>query len=120
MVATKKHHVTFVDRAAALVESIGEKKVCEDFKQPGSQWFHGDTYVFINDMNGAIVCHPANPDFEGANMLSLRNSEGTFVIQKLIDAVRTKSSGWVQYMWPKPSEGRGRWFNPNIAYQQIQ
>lgn len=80
--------------------------MCEDFKQPGSQWFHGDTYVFINDMNGAIVCHPANPDFEGANMLSLQNSEGTFVIQKLIDAVRTKSSGWVQYMWPKPSEGK--------------
>ncbi len=29
-----------------------------------------------------------------------------FVVQKLIDAVRTKSSGWVQTMWPKLSEGK--------------
>ena len=102
----KNQLVALVDRAAELVESIGEEKACENFKQPGSEWFHDDTYVFINDMKGVVVCHPANPEFEGANMLSLQNSDGTFVVQKLIDAVRTKTSAWVEYMWPKPSEGK--------------
>ncbi|MCI0401043.1 MAG: cache domain-containing protein [Gammaproteobacteria bacterium] len=104
--ASKNRLVSFVDSAAALVESKGEQEACVEFKQPGSQWFHGDTYVFINDMDGTIVCHPGHPDWEGQNLLSLQDSNGTFVIEEIIDAVKTSPSGWAEYMWPKPSEGR--------------
>ncbi len=57
-----KHQlVLLVDSAAALVSSEGAKLACEAFKQPGSQWIHDDTYIFIIHMNGP-VCHPAYPE----------------------------------------------------------
>ena len=93
-----------VDSAAALVSSEGAKQACEAFKQPGSQWFDEDTYIFIVDMDATQVCYPPDPSLEGQNQMNLQDSYGTFVVQKIIETVKTEPSGWVEYMWPKPGE----------------
>ncbi len=82
----------------------GAKQACEAFKQPGSQWFDEDTYIFIDDTDGTQVCYPPDPSVEGQNQMNLQDSNGTFVVQKIIETVKTEPSGWVEYMWPKPSE----------------
>ena len=96
--------VLLVDSAAALVASEGAKQACEAFKQPGSQWFDEDTYIFIEDMDGTEVCYPPDPSLEGQHLMNLQNSNGTSVAQKIIETVKTEPSGWVEYMWPKPGE----------------
>ena len=97
----KQQLVLLVDSAAALVSSEGAKQACEAFKQPGSQWLHDDTYIFINDMKGP-VCHPAYPDLEGQNLLNVQDASGIFFAREIVAAVKTKPSGWVEYTFPQP------------------
>ncbi|MCI0401013.1 MAG: cache domain-containing protein [Gammaproteobacteria bacterium] len=103
---SKQQLVSLVDSAAALVSSEGAERACEAFKQPDSQWFHDDTYIFIDDMSGTVICHPADPNLQGQNLTNLQDPKGTFVFQEIVAAVQTNPSGWVEYTWPKPSEGK--------------
>ena len=103
---TKQQLVSLVDSAAALIASEGAERACQAFKQADSQWLHVDTYIFIYDMNGTVICQPAYPDSEGQNLMNFQDPNGTFLIREIVAAVQTAPSGWVEYIWPKPSEGK--------------
>jgi|SRR5947208_14001456 len=53
-----KQIVALVEKAAALTEGKG-KAAFPEFKEKGSEWLRGETYIFIADMNGTILIHPA-------------------------------------------------------------
>ena len=53
-----KQIVALVEKAATLTESKG-KAAFTEFKEKGSEWLKGETYIFIADMNGTILIHPA-------------------------------------------------------------
>ena len=98
-----KQIVALVDKAAALTESKG-KAAFPEFKKKGSEWLKGDTYIFILDMNGTTLMHPANPELETKSILELKDENGKAFIREFIETAKTKGSGWVDYMWPKPGE----------------
>lgn len=97
-----KQIVALVDKAAALIESKG-KATFPEFKKKGSEWLTGETYVFIMDMKGTTLMHPANPELENKTMLDLKDANGKAFIREFIETAQ-KGSGWVDYMWPKPGE----------------
>jgi cytochrome c len=97
-----KQIVALVDKAAALAESKG-KSAFPEFKKKGSEWFKGDIYIFILDMNGITLMHPANPELETKNILELKDPNGKAFIREFVETAK-KGSGWVDYMWPKPGE----------------
>ncbi|HEU5444639.1 MAG TPA: cache domain-containing protein, partial [Pseudolabrys sp.] len=68
--AEAKRIVDLVDKAAALTESKG-KNAFPEFKKKGSEWFKGESYVFILDMNGVTLMHPANPELETKSSIDL-------------------------------------------------
>ena len=53
-----------VDRAAELVNSKGREAFSE-FRQRGSEWFSGDTYIFAYAPDGTVALNPAFPLREG-------------------------------------------------------
>ena len=91
-----------VNRAAALVESKG-KAAFDEFRKKDSEWFYGNTYVFVDDMNGKSLCLPSNPAEEGKTNLDLKDASGKQVMKDFIDTAK-KGSGWIEYVWPKPGE----------------
>mgnify|MGYP001274473172 CR=1 FL=1 len=95
--------VALVDKAAALTESKG-KTAFSEFKKKGSEWLKGENYVFIADMNGVILMHPANPELETKSILDLKDANGKAFMREFVETAKTKGSGWVEYMWPKPGE----------------
>ena len=95
--------VALVDKAAALTESKG-KAAFSEFKKKGSEWLKGENYVFIADMNGVILMHPANPELETKSILDLKDGNGKAFMREFVETAKTKGSGWVEYMWPKPGE----------------
>jgi methyl-accepting chemotaxis protein len=97
-----KQIAILVDKAAALTESKG-KSAFPEFKKKGSEWLRGETYIFIADMNGTILMHPANPELEAKNILDLKDANGKAFMREFIETAK-KGSGWVEYMWPKPGE----------------
>ena len=97
-----KQIIALVDKAAALTESKG-KSAFPEFKKKGSEWLKGETYIFIIDMNGTTLMHPANPQLETKNVLDLKDENGKAFVREFIETAK-KGSGWVDYMWPKPGE----------------
>ena len=58
--------VALVDKAAALIDSQG-KAVFPEFRESGSEWMFGDTYLFVYDLNSNVLLNAAFPKREGTN-----------------------------------------------------
>ena len=100
-----KRIVSLVQEAAALIERDGEKAF-PLFRKKDSKWFQGDMYLFVYDLKGKNFVHPVQPEFEGQNLIDLKDINGKPVIRMIIDKVtkHNKPSGWVHYMWIRPAE----------------
>ena len=98
----------------ALVGEKGVEGACAEFRKPDSRWFHGETYVFVNDMKGDSLCHPAKPSLEGRTLLDLRDPYGKPIVQIFTREVADDGEGWLHYLWPRP--GAGMNFNWKTSY----
>lgn len=94
-----------VDKAAALIESKGKDAFAE-FRKKDSEWHRGDTYIFVDSMDGTVLVLPASPDLEGENIINMKDANGKLFMQEFAETAKTKGSGWVDYMWPKPGEDK--------------
>jgi cytochrome c len=83
-------------QGGSLTESKG-KSAFPEFKKKGSEWLTGETYVFIADMNGIILMHPANPELETKSILHLKDANGKAFMREFIETA-TKGSGWGLYV----------------------
>ena len=93
--------VSFVRRAGELVAREGEAAF-PLLRVKGGEWYHGDRYIFVNNLQGEIVVDPNRPEFEGTNQLRLRDPDGKPVIALMIEEVtKNDNEGWVHYLWPK-------------------
>ena len=97
----KQELVEFVTSAAAAVEERGEEAFA-DFRQADSEWFKGDRYVFVIDLEGNSLCHPTRPDLEGTNLSAVTDSAGVSPVEKMLATLENSDSGWMSYMWAKP------------------
>jgi len=94
---------TLVTKAAALIDQKG-KAAFKDFRKQGSEWFHGDTYLFVYDMHANVLLNPAFPKREGTNVSGQKDARGKLFHNEIINTAETKGSGWVDYMFPKPGQ----------------
>jgi len=92
-----------VDKAAALIDAKG-KAAFSEFRMKGSEWFHGDTYLFAYDLKGDVLLNPAFPAREGTNVSGQKDASGKLFHDAIIRVAETKGSGWVDYMFPKPGQ----------------
>lgn len=53
-----------VIKAAALIDKNGKAAFVE-FRKKDSEWFHGDTYLFVYDLKANVLLNPAFPQREG-------------------------------------------------------
>jgi signal transduction histidine kinase len=96
--------IALVGDAAALVAEKGVAGACAEFRKEGSRWFEGERYVFVNDLEGTSLCHPAKPSLEGRNVLDLRDPHGRPVVRAFLAELERGDDGWVHYLWPVPGE----------------
>jgi cytochrome c len=92
-----------VNKAAALIDSKG-KGAFADFRVKGSEWFHGDTYLFVYDLRSNVLLNPAFPAREGTQVTGQKDANGKLFHDAIIQTAETKGSGWVDYMFPKPGQ----------------
>ena len=92
-----------VNKAAALIESKG-KAAFPDFRVKGSEWFHGDTYLFVYDLKSNVLLNPAFPAREGTKVTGQKDVNGKLFHDAMIQTAETKGSGWVDYMFAKPGQ----------------
>jgi cytochrome c len=92
-----------VTKAAALIDSKGKTAFAE-FRKKDSEWFHGDSYLFVYDLNANVLLNPAFPKREGTNVNGQKDAKGKLFHNEIIKTAETKGSGWVDYMFPKPGQ----------------
>ena len=98
-----KQTVALVDKAGALLSSQGQGAFPQ-FKVKDSEWWKGDTYIYIYDMNGTLLMNPIYPMFEGKNLSQLLDIHQKAFIQQLLSVAKTKGSGWFDFMLPRPGQ----------------
>lgn len=98
-----KQTVALVDKAASLLASKG-KGAFLDFKMNGSEWWQGDSYIFVYDMSGTLLMNPVFPMYEGANLINLTDIHMKTFIQQLVEIAKTKGAGWFDFMLPRPGQ----------------
>jgi signal transduction histidine kinase len=92
-----------VTKAAALIDSKGKTAFVE-FRKKDSEWFHGDSYLFVYDLNANVLLNPAFPKREGTNVNGQKDAKGKLFHNEIIKTAETNGSGWVDYMFPKPGQ----------------
>jgi signal transduction histidine kinase len=92
-----------VQDAVGEIEEKG-KAAFPLFHDPTGPFLAKHAYIFVHDLNGIELVNPAFPTLEGRNMLDFKDTQGKLVVQEMLELIRTRGSGWVDYMWPKPGE----------------
>ncbi|CAG4905320.1 cache domain-containing protein [Paraburkholderia gardini] len=100
---TAKQTEALVDKAAALIDSKG-REAFSGFRAKGSEWFHGDTYLFVYDLKANVLLNPAFPAREGTNVNGQKDTNGKLFHDAMIQTAETKGSGWVDYMFLRPGQ----------------
>jgi cytochrome c len=98
-----KQIVDLVNNAAAMLEQKGADAFMA-FRAKESVWFKGETYIFVYGLDGKMLCNPPYAGFEGKNMIGIKDQNGKAYLQEMIDTAKSKGSGWIDYMLPKPGE----------------
>jgi signal transduction histidine kinase/uncharacterized cupin superfamily protein len=93
----------------AVMHAVGElalhgQDAFQIFHDPSGPYIFKNTYIFVVDMNGVELVNPAFPNIEGRKLLDLQDTNGKFLYRDIIQLVKTRGAGWVDYMWPKPGE----------------
>ena len=94
---------SMVNKAAALVESKGQASFSE-FRKRDSEWWFGNTYLFIYDKDMNVLLNPAFPKREGSNVHGEKDVNGKLFQDEFMKVIHTNGSGWVDYMFPKPGQ----------------
>jgi methyl-accepting chemotaxis protein len=64
--------------------------------------YERDQYFWINDMKPAMVMHPIRPELDGADLSDNKDPAGKRLFVAMVDVVKQKGAGFVDYQWPKP------------------
>lgn len=98
----KAFAVDEVEAAAALIAKQGRAAFAA-LRDPKGRFIFHDTYVFVDNTAGVELVNPAFPALEGTNLSANRDSTGTFYVRDYIRLATSKGSGWIQYLWTRPS-----------------
>jgi len=114
--ADTKQLVFLVEEAAGLVEEIGPEAFRE-FSVRGSRWLDDSHYLFVYDLNGVCLFHPAIPELVGRNLLDFKDMNGKPVgrwINEIGHRPEREASGWIFYLWKAPTDLTPTWKNSYV------
>jgi signal transduction histidine kinase len=90
-----------VNRASALIAEHG-KEAFPQLRDKMGPFVFMDTYVFVMTTDGIELVNPAQPSFEGKNLIDLRDLKGKAVVKDEIAAAMKDGSAWLECYWYKP------------------
>ncbi len=100
---TREEAVAMVKRVQAEFAATGAEGTFAAVNDKSNPQFHDrDLYPFIYDLKGLNVAHGARPALVGKNLISLKDQNGTYLIQEMIAIAKGPGKGWVDYKWPNP------------------
>ncbi|NQY93095.1 MAG: cache domain-containing protein [Campylobacteraceae bacterium] len=87
------------------VTDVTKKLQAEALKTISEIRYADNGYFWINDSSPKMIMHPIQPELDGTDLSSYKDSEGTFLFNEFVKvANKNKDGGIVKYLWPKPGK----------------
>jgi cytochrome c len=99
---SKADAIKMVDKAVAYYKANGRQKVIDAVNKKNGLFHKGDVYVYLLNLEGAVVAHPLNPSLIGQDSLQLRDPEGKYFVKEIVSRANEQGGYWVSYKWPNP------------------
>jgi cytochrome c len=100
---------SLVNEAVAFAKKNGKEALLKETNN-GQGRFHvkggDDLYIFIYDSKGVCLGIGFQGNLVGVNRINVKDPDGKFIIQELLETAKTKGSGWVDYKYPNPKSGK--------------
>jgi len=92
-----------LDAASAEIRKQGVATALNSFNNTRGAFVRDDLYVFaVNLQSGKFEAHGMNPKWTGTDASDLYDVEGKPLIREMLDLVRSKGEGTVDYVWRNP------------------
>jgi signal transduction histidine kinase/DNA-binding NarL/FixJ family response regulator len=98
--------------SAKDLEAVTQKELLDEI---GKVRYPKNGYIFIDDWQGVVLVHGAQPELVGKNIWEHQDSKGVKVVQGLIAAAKTEEGDYVFYSWRKPDTGEER---PKVSFSR--
>jgi signal transduction histidine kinase/DNA-binding NarL/FixJ family response regulator len=98
--------------SAKDIETDTKKELLDDIAKVR---YGKNGYIFIDDWQGVVLAHGAQPDLVGKNIWGYQDFNGVKVVQNLIAAAKTEKGDFVFYSWRKPDTGEER---PKVSFSK--
>ena len=59
-------------------------------------------YFWINDTQPKMIMHPTKPSLNGKDLSNVKDPNGVYLFNKMVDVVKHSQAGIVKYAWAKP------------------
>ena len=81
-----------VNKAAALIDAKGRAAFSE-FRVKGTEWFHGDTYLFAYDLKGNVLLNPLSRRAREPTSAVKRTPTGSYFTMPLSGQPKLRDRG---------------------------
>jgi cytochrome c len=99
--ATLAEGKKLLEAALAEIASRGVDATARDITA-GGKWQVGSTYVVLNDFNGKLLAHAANPKMVGKVMLQATDASGKAFVQECIHNLKASGESLIDLKWGNP------------------
>ena len=87
------------------ITDVTKKLQDEALKTISEIRYSGNGYFWVNDSSPKMIMHPIQPQLNGTDLSSYKDSEGTFLFNEFVRVANEKKEGGiVKYLWPKPGK----------------
>ena len=97
--------VAMVKKAVQYCKTSGRDTAMIAFNNQKGDFVEGELYIFAYDFSGKNLAHGAKAEAIGKNYLDLKDPDGKYIIKEMIEVVKSKGSGWVDYKYKNPVSG---------------
>ncbi len=100
-------------------DTIARDKVAPELAQKraaeriGKLRYGNGDYFWINDLTPRMIMHPVKPEMNGQNLGDNKDPTGKLLFVEMVDIVKQKGGGVVEYQWPKPGKETPQ---PKLSY----
>lgn len=101
--ATPEQAKALAEKAVAHIKAVGPDKAFADFNARDGKWLDRELYIIVIGFDGTMLAHGTNKALVGKPQLEMRDMNGKFMSQEMLDLAKSKGSGWVDYLWSNPA-----------------
>ncbi len=95
--------IALVKKAVAMVKEKGVDETIKAVGDPKGPLVNGEFYLWAGPLDKiTMVAHPFTPHLVGKDLGTFKDINGKLIFVEFAEVAKTKGSGWVDYMWPKP------------------